>query len=314
MRPDRQAPYPFLIPGSVSGASGAQATLVLLVLVLLMVLFARSTVGDALVSFAGEFSNYQVWGAENNVSSMTNMTVTAYDAKVVSVDMPPQMTQGDRYTATITMKNTGLASWYADGSSSITLAAVGGSSGDAYRFANVMSILIAGGTIIRNGTAYSFNFPIVAPASGQYLLEFQLNGAESGRFGETAKKSIKVIPAPTQTPAPTPAPTSVPTSVPTSMPTTPPQIAYLAYGKFALFDKYGRQMFGGPWLWIYDGPLGQHNLRSSYFSEPSWPYSDWDIGGPSGQYHIYKDECAGSLTFNMGPGGNKGTVTFVYIN
>jgi hypothetical protein len=77
-----------------------------------------------------------------------------------------------------------------------------------------------------------------------------------------------------------------------------------------LYDSSGRQLIGGPWGWAYDGPLGLNNLRSSYFSEPSWPHPDWDIGGPNGQYRIYKDGCIGSGSFNMGNGGIKDTIVF----
>jgi hypothetical protein len=106
----------------------------------------------------------------------------------------------------------------------------------------------------------------------------------------------------------------VPTIAPTPEPTYPPYVAYVAYGKFALYDKYGKQIFGGPWYWTYDGPFGRNNLRSSYFNEPSWPHPDWDIGGPNGQYYIYKEGCSGSGSFSMNNGGDKGTITFRFIN
>lgn len=315
MRTNRQAPYPYKMPGSVSGASGAQATLILLVLILLLVLMAKSTIGDAIVSAAGEFVGFRVWGTENNFDSAGNSsrtgsnTTSPYDASVVSVDMPALMTQGTTSAATITMKNTGIANWYADGSSTVMLEAVGGISSDAYRFARTTDFRMATGTVVRRGEACAFKFNIVAPAAGQYRLEFQMSGDEAGRFGEIAGKNITVVPTPTPTPAPTPAPTIAPTPVPTY----PPYEAYVAYGKFALYDKYGRRMIGGPWLWIYDGPFGR-SIRSSYFSEPSWPYPDWDIGGPNGQYYIFKEGCIGSGSFSMNYGGNKGTIIFRFIN
>jgi hypothetical protein len=304
------------MPGNLSGASGAQASLILLILVFLLVLMARTTIGDAITSVAGEFAKFRVWGTDNIVSGSDNnnppgsITTSAYNASVVSVDMPAQMTQGDTFTATITMKNTGIANWYADGSSTVKLGAVGGNSRDAYRFAHVTSFPTAIGTIVRKGETYAFRFNIVAPVPGQYLPEFQMAGNDAGEFGELAGKSIKVVPVPT----PTPSPTIVPTIAPTSAPTYPPYEAYVAYGKFALYDIYGRQLFGGPWVWSYDGPFGRNNLRSSYFSEPSWPYPDWDIGGPAGQYHVYKEGCTGSGSFSMNIGGYKGTITFRFIN
>jgi hypothetical protein len=307
------------MPGNISGASGAQASLILLILVLLLVLMARTTIGDAITSVAGEFAKFRVWGTDNIVSGSDDknnngsITTSPYNASVVSVDLPAQMTQGDAFTATITMKNTGIANWYADGSSIVKLGAVGGNIRDAYRFARVTSFPIAIGTIIRKVETYTFKFNILAPAPGQYLPEFQMISNEAGGFGEIASKSIKVVPVPTPVPTPTPAPTPVPTIAPTPAPTYPPYMAYVAYGKFILYDSSGKQLIGGPWCWIYDGPLGLNNLRSSYFSQPSWPYPDWDIGGPNGQYRIYKEGCTGSGSFSMNNGGTKGTIIFRVI-
>jgi hypothetical protein len=84
----------------------------------------------------------------------------------------------------------------------------------------------------------------------------------------------------------------------------------VAYGKFILYDRNGIQQIGGPWFWTYDGPFGNNRLRSSYFNEPWWPGPDWDIGGPAGQYRIYKEGCNGSGSFSMGNGGLKETIIF----
>jgi hypothetical protein len=316
MQTNRQTPYSFQIPGNVSGTSGAQASLILLILVFLLVLMARTTIGDAIISAAGEFANFRVWGTDNIVNGSDNnnlpgnITTSAYNATVVSVDMPDQMTQGDNITARITMKNTGIANWYANGSSTVMLGAVGGNSRDAYRFTHVTYFPTAAGTIVRKGENYTFSFNLVAPAPGQYLPEFQMTGDDAGGFGEIASKRIIVTTVPTPTPAPTP----WPTIAPTPEPTYPPYESYVAYGKFVLYDSYGRQMFGGPWYWIYDGPFGSNNLRSSYFCEPTWPHPDWDIGGPNGQYYVYKEGCTGSGSFSMNNGGVKGTITFRFIN
>ncbi len=172
MRSNRQAPYPFKKPGNVSGASGAQASLILLLLVFMLVLIAKTSIGDTIISSAEEFAKFRVWGRDNNIngsgntSPPGNITTLAYNASVVSVDMPAQMTQGDTYTATITMKNTGIANWYADGSSTVMLGAVGGSSSDAYRFARATGFPMVPGTIIRKGETYAFRFNIIAPAAG----------------------------------------------------------------------------------------------------------------------------------------------------
>jgi|AGTN01.3.fsa_nt_gi hypothetical protein len=315
MRTTRQHPQLSTIPGNVSGTSGAQATLVLLLLIFIVVFLARTTIGDAIVSTANEFSKFRVWGTDNRIngSSSGDIAMSAYNAHVVSVDMPAQMAHGGTYTATITMKNAGIANWYADGASTVVLGAVGGSGGDAYRFARSSSFPMTSGTIVRKDNTYTFRYTIVAPTPGQYLLEFRMISNDAGTFGEIAGKSIRVIPTPTPTPVPTPAPTPAPTPKPTPVPTPTPPMSYLAYGKFALYDLNGNQMIGGPWEWVYSGPLISNNHRSSYFSEPSWSYPDWDIGGPNGQYYVYKPGCIGSGSFSMNNGGNKGTIIFRMI-
>jgi hypothetical protein len=221
------------------------------------------------------------------------------------------MAQDDTFTATITMKNTGIANWYADGSSTVMLDAVGGTGRDAYRFTQEANFPMSIGTIVRNGETYTFSHKIVAPSPGQYFPEFQMKSDEAGGFGEIASKNITVVLLPT--PTPTPKPTPVPTIAPTPAPTYPPYESYVAYGKFELYDVNGKQMIGGPWYWLYNGPFGSNNLRSSYFNEPSWPHPDWDIGGPNGQYYIYKEGCRGSGSFNMNYGGNRGTIIFNVI-
>lgn len=325
MRSNRQAPYPFNTPGNVSGASGAQASLILLLLVFMLVLIAKTSIGDTIISGAEEFAKFRVWGTDNNINSSGNasppgnITTLAYNASVVSVDMPAQMTQGDTYAATITMKNTGIGNWYADGSSTVMLGTVGGNGSDAYRFARATYFTMVPATITRKGEIYAFRFNIIAPAAGPYYPEFQMTGNEAGEFGEIANKNIKVVPTPTPTPTPTsvptpvptPAPTPVPTIAPTPGPTSPP--GFVAYGKFILYDTNGVQLIGGPWFWMYDGPFGPNRLRSSYFNEPWWPGPDWDIGGPAGQYHIYKEGCTGSGSFSMGNGGLKDTIIFRII-
>lgn len=300
------------MPGNVSGASGAQASLVLLVLIFLLAIMARSTIGDAIVSVANEFAKFRVWGVENSVDNLYNdspsgsLTTSAYNATVVSMDLPTRMIKGDTYSATITMKNTGIACWYADGEYTVTLGAIGGANREAYNLTKKTNIAMLLGTIIRQNETYSFNFNIVASITGTYHPGFQMTSNEIGSFGEIATQTISVVDI--ATPTPTSVPTLKPTIVPTAQPT--PYNAYVAYGKFLLYGRDGTQQIGGPWYWIYDGPYGQNNLRSSYFSDPSWPYPDWDIGGPNGQYRIYKAGCTGSMSFSMNNGGFKGTVVF----
>ncbi len=301
MRIDIQASNPFLPPIDVSGASGALATIILLLLVLSLAIMARATVADIILSAADKFAHFRVWGAENPILNGSNdgpaATQPMYDASVVSVDMPAQITQGDSYDAVITMKNTGTAPWSANGASPVKLGAVGGNGGDAYRFTGAVSFAMDSETIVRKGQTYEFHFKMKAPAPGIYNPAFRMTKDWYGEFGEIASKSVQVLPVVTATPAPTPEPTY------------PPYLGYVAYGKFVMIGPEG-QKTGYLFRWCYDGPLTLHNQRSSYLNEPWWPFSDWDIGGPNGYYRIYSDYYRGSMAFDMDYGGLKDTVIF----
>jgi hypothetical protein len=259
-------------------------------------LAAPVTPGSYVVSYRMQGGGYGWFGDEMHKD--VNVVAAIYDASVVSVDLPSQMTAGGRYTATIVMKNTGTATWHADGSNAIRLGAVGGAGGDAYRFVGSVSLPMGSGTTVRPGGTYEFRFEIKAPDAGQYMPQFRMMQVGGVSFGETASKNIRVVPVITPTPEPTP------------VPTTPPYMSYVAYGKFIVIGTDGRQQIGYLFPWCYDGPLVRHNQRSSYLNEPWWPYADWDIGGPNGYYYVYSDFSDGSGSFEMNYGGSRGPFTF----
>jgi hypothetical protein len=106
-------------------------------------------------------------------------------------------------------------------------------------------------------------------------------------FGQIAGCTINVKAV--ATPTPTPTPTSNPPKPVSPTPTAVPH--YNAHGKMVLYQSNG-QPYLGPIGFNYDGPLGNGLQRSSAgASDPNYPYSDWDIGGPSGHYRIYKNGC-----------------------
>lgn len=251
---------------------------------------APATPGHYDVSLRMNGGGYGWFGEE--MRKQINVVAPVYNARVVSIDLPSQMTQGDTYLTTITLENTGNAAWY-PGISKLGL--IGGSSGDAGRMAGCDAIPIQQGMIIKAGETYAFKVNAVAVAAGTYYPQFRMNKDGLGWFGETAGATVRVVPKVTATPQPT---------------NRPPYEAYVAYGKFVLIGIDGKQKIGGPWGWCYDGPLVRHNQRSSYFSEPSWPNPDWDIGGPNGHYTIYSDYFTGIFSFEMNNGGDKGRVIF----
>ncbi|WP_424359642.1 hypothetical protein [Methanocella sp. MCL-LM] len=216
------------------------------------------------------------------------------DAKVVSVDIPAEMTEGDTYQAKITMRNTGTGTWYTDGSNHVDLGLPDGNTGDAHKFTGKTSVPMSGITEVRPGGEYTFQFQIKAPGPGSYGLKFRMVAKDSIWFGEQAEKVVKVNAK----------------SGPEPEPDEPEEDyqAYVASGNFRLIGTDGRERTNCMCVWCYDGPLVRHNSRSSYVKKDG--YADWDIGGPNGQYRIYSDDYHGSMGFSMNNGGNKGTVTF----
>jgi hypothetical protein len=219
-----------------------------------------------------------------------------HDAKVVSVNMPSEMTPGDAVNVSITMQNTGTAAWFTEGDGMAYLGMVDGKSGDAYMFNGSSDrILISPGIIVRNGESYTFRFMIKAPALGSYYTQYRMMWDEHYAFGQIAganidvKDKIKI------------------TTTPTSL------LQYNAHGKMILRHKNGFE-YKGSIRYFYDGPLGKHFERSSRgassIKDPRW---DWDIGGPNGHYRIYNDVdgYAGGLEFDMNYGGSKGIIIFI---
>jgi hypothetical protein len=207
------------------------------------------------------------------------------------------------------MQNTGTAAWFALGNGTAYLGMVDGASGAAYKFNGSSDrILMAPGSVVRNGTNYTFQFTIKAPTAGSYYTQYRMTWGGHYAFGQIAGCTINVRAAPTLTPTATPGPG--PSKDPTPTPTIMPQ--YNAHGKMTLIQSDGEE-YTGSIRYYYDGPLGKHFERSSRGAssdnDPTW---DWDIGGPNGHYRIYNDvdRYSGEKQFDMNNGGNKGKVIF----
>ena len=260
---------------------------------------------------AGDYTvGYRMWCADfewfgEEFSKKVKVVEPYHDARVVSMDMPAEMTAGETRVVSITMQNTGTAAWLTSGNGTAYLWMVDGASGAAYKLnGSSDKILMTPGSVVRNGENYTFQFTIKAPSPGSYYTQYRMMWNGHYAFGQIAGCTINVKAAPTPTPAPTQRPPATPT------PTPEPQ--YNAHGKMTLFLSDGFE-YTGPIRYFYDGPLGNHFERSSRGassdSDPRW---DWDIGGPNGHYKIYNDvnHYSGGLQFEMNNGGNKGKVVF----
>ncbi len=100
------------------------------------------------------------------------------------------MNAGQKYTVSITMKNTGTMAW--NEASMIRLGAVGDASGDAYEF-GPGRIKIPAGTSVLPGAEYTFTFTMTAPATaGYYTPKYRMVWEGQKWFGSRASKSIEV--------------------------------------------------------------------------------------------------------------------------
>ncbi len=259
--------------------------------------------------------DYRMWCTDfdwfgDEFSKQVNVVPSFHDARVMAINMPADMVSGQSQSVSITMNNTGTAAWYSDGSSPVYLAMVDGTSGDAFKFnGSSDKILMTPGSVIRNGSEYTFRFKITAPAPGNYYTQYRMMWAGHYVFGQIAGWNINVKPIPT----PTPTPTAVPTNKPPVSPTPTPAPQYNAHGKMTLIYARWSSRYKGQIRYYYDGPLGNHFERSSRGAssdnDPTW---DWDIGGPNGHYRIYNDvdHYSGGFQFDMNNGGSKGRVIF----
>jgi len=260
---------------------------------------------------AGDYTiGYRMWCTEfgwfgDELTKSVHVVESYHDARVVAMDVPTEMLVGESRMVNITMENTGTAAWFGEGVGAVYLWMVDGASGAAYKFNGSSDrVLMAPGSVVRNGDKYTFQFRIRAPSAGNYYTQYRMMWDGHYAFGQIAGCSIdvKAVPTPTPTATPGPGPGEHIT------PTPPPPMQYNAHGKMTLIHINGFE-YTGQIRFFYDGPLGKHFERSSRGassdSDPRW---DWDIGGPNGHYRIYNDvdDYSGELTFDMNNGGNKG--------
>jgi hypothetical protein len=243
---------------------------------------------------------YRMWCADFDwfgdlFTKKVQVVESYHDAKVVSVNMPYEMTPSEAMNVSITMKNTGTAAWFTEGDGKAYLEMVDGKSGDAYKFNGSSDrILMSPGIIVRNGESYTFRFTVKAPAPGSYYTQYRMVWDGHYAFGQIAGANIDVKDKIKVTTTPTPLP------------------QYNAHGKMILIKDDGWE-YKGPIRYFYNGPLGKHFERSSRGSSPHNVFTwDWDIGGPNGLYSIYNDidHYSGGLEFDMKNGGNKGRIVF----
>ena len=180
-------------------------------------LTAPKTTGGQTIGYMMRCTDFDWFGEEFS----KNVTIVAsnYDAKVVSMNMPAEMTPGQVTDVSITMQNTGTAGWFAAGTNIVYLWMVDGTGGVAYKFNGSSDrILMAPTSVVRKGDQYTFSFKIKAPAAGSYYTQYRMMWDGNYVFGQIAACTINVKNPPTPTPTPKP-----PTVTPD------PYQAYLAY-------------------------------------------------------------------------------------
>jgi hypothetical protein len=189
--------------------------------------FIAPLAGEYIISYRMWCSEYGWFGEE--FAKQVRVVDSYHDARLVSMDMPEEMTPGESRSVNITMQNTGTAAWFSEGSSGVYLWMVDGASGAAYKFNGSSDrVLMAPGSVVRNGSDYTFQFTIRAPSPGVYYTQYRMFWDGHYAYGQIAGCTIDVKAMPTPTATPGQGPGTKPTLTPT------PEPQYNAHGKMVL--------------------------------------------------------------------------------
>ena len=112
-------------------------------------LTAPVTTGSQTIGYMMHCTDFDWFGEE--FSKDVTIVASNHDAKVVSMNMPSDMTPGEVRDVSITMQNTGTAGWFATGANTVYLWMVDGTGGIAYKFNGSSDrILMSPTSVIQN--------------------------------------------------------------------------------------------------------------------------------------------------------------------
>lgn len=145
------------------------------------------------------------------VLSLPALAAGQDDAAIVSADLPDRMAPGDRYRATVTVRNTGTSDWtHPD----FKLGCVDDS--DPLKRGDVR-VWLRPGDVVRPGATHTFEIELEAPAAeGKHVTDWRMVHEGVRWFGEVAGKRVQVVRSGPAAPAPAPAPPSPPPPPPSA--------------------------------------------------------------------------------------------------
>jgi hypothetical protein len=147
-----------------------------------------SMTGTAVPAWIGYPSTctWTATGAGGTTSVTESMvTLAARDAQIVSHSVPASMLAGKSYPVAIVVKNTGTATWSAaDG---FALGAVNPENNVTWGY-NRASLY----TTVAPGQQATFNFAVIAPTTGSYVMDWRMIKENVEWFGGTASASVNV--------------------------------------------------------------------------------------------------------------------------
>ncbi|MCD1294946.1 hypothetical protein CUJ83_08040 [Methanocella sp. CWC-04] len=112
------------------------------------------------------------------------------DSVLISNNIPSSMLKGNTYTASVTMKNTGLLPWSND--NGVYLGAIDYATNDASKF-TATKLYIPAGKVILPGEQYTWSFTMKAPTqAGSYSVKFRMKWEGHDWFGSHANKTVSV--------------------------------------------------------------------------------------------------------------------------
>ena len=110
------------------------------------------------------------------------------DAVIVAADLPTELDCGEIYAASVTVRNTGSATWTQDGGYKL-----GAVSDDDDLYGPDVRVWLEDGDSVASGETHVFTFDLVAPDSADdYLTDWQMVHEAVRWFGETTAETVTV--------------------------------------------------------------------------------------------------------------------------
>ncbi|THC44302.1 NBR1-Ig-like domain-containing protein [Massilia sp. Mn16-1_5] len=145
---------------------------------------APATAGAYISQWGMQRERYGSFGVSTNAVSV-NVTAPYNDAQVVSVNVPARMQTRQSYNVAVTMRNSGTTTWAPGANYNL-----GSQNPHDNQIWGLGRVAVA--TPVAPGQQYTFNFPVTAPAPGDYTMQWGMVQDGVQWFGPGASSPVTV--------------------------------------------------------------------------------------------------------------------------